>query len=188
MRRPRHALILLILALAAASGCATAPPKQTPAMKALGQTELSKRELQMLIHQYGYHYAGQVELVTSDIVAQTNDRAIRSSAIIWNTIGVPEMMRSCFNNDPMVGLILAWIYAAQVREYLDTGYGRTAFGPYQSRVVEVSRSSGNSRPVGQATAYAWLPSSFWVLPSGASSGMELVIARPIRSCAAATNG
>jgi hypothetical protein len=139
MRRPRHALILLILALAAASGCATAPPKQTPAMKALGQTELSKRELQMLIYQYGYHYAGQVELVTSDIVAETKDRAIRSSAITWNTIGVPEMMRSCFNNDPMVGLILAWIYAAQVREYLDTGHGSTVFGPYQSRVVEVSR-------------------------------------------------
>ena len=132
-------LLLAIAAPLALASCASAPPKQTDLMVRLGGSELSKRELQTLVYQYGYHYAGQVELVTSGIVAETQDREIRRTAITWNTIGVPEMMKSCFTSEPMVGLFLAWTYAAQVREYFDTGYGREAFGPYHDRVVQVAR-------------------------------------------------
>ena len=154
MRCHRYALPLSILIVLASAGCATAPPKQTSVMKQLGSSELTKRELQTLVYQYGYHYAGQVELVTSGIVDETKDRSIRGHAILWNTIGVPEMMRSCFSSDPMVGLIMAWMYAAQVREYLDTGHGREAFGPFQPRVVEVAQKLESEA---RGIAFAVLP-------------------------------
>jgi len=136
-------LLLIAASLIVLGGCASAPPKQTALMQRMGGSELTKRQLQTLVYAYGYHYAGQVELVTTEIVAETSDREIRRTAITWNTIGVPEMLRTCFSSDPMVGLFLAWTYAAQTREYFETGFGRDVFGPYQARVVEVSKQLEN---------------------------------------------
>jgi hypothetical protein len=128
----------LFLALLLA-GCASAPPEKTEFMERAG-TDLTKRQLETLMYRYGMHYAGQVELAAYEIYEDSKDREIRNNAIIWNTICVPQMMSSCFNHEPMVGLAQAWIYAGQVREYFEEGRGKDYFGPYQDRVVAVSRS------------------------------------------------
>jgi len=138
-QRQCRSLVALIIALTLLTGCAAAPPKQTRLMEEVGTTTFTKRQLETVMFRFGYHYAGQVELVAEEIWRSTPDKEIRDRVTTWATLGVSEVMRVSFNHEPLVGLIQAWMRVELMLEYVETGLGRDYFGEYQERVVEVSR-------------------------------------------------
>jgi hypothetical protein len=129
----------LIVVLALLGGCATAPPTQTQLMKEAGSSAFTKRQLETVMFRFGYHYAGQVELVAEEIWRASPDPTIRDRVITWATLGVSEVMRVSFNHEPFVGMIQAWMRVELMLEYVETGLGRDHFGPHQDQVIEVSR-------------------------------------------------
>jgi hypothetical protein len=92
------------------------------------------------MYQYAAHYADEVDLAAFAIYEQAEDPRIRRNAIVWNTNCVPEMMKHCFNDEPLVALIFAWAYAIQVKEFLEAGQGTDFFGPQQEIAIEASRN------------------------------------------------
>lgn len=140
MNRPRfHVLSTSIIVLALLVGCATAPPTQTRLMEEAGAKNFTKRQLETVMFRYGYHYAGQVELVAENIWHSTSDKQIRDRVTTWATLGVSEVMRVSFNHEPFVGMLQAWMRVGLMLEYVETGLGRGHFGDYQEQVVEVTR-------------------------------------------------
>jgi len=133
------ALITIVPAVLLSAGCSTAPPQKTALMEAMEVQDITKRELQTLMYRYAEHYAGQIELASEEIYEQATDAEIRKNAILWNSHCAAEMMKNCFNNEPMVAMLSAWVFAAQVRDYYENGYGRDIFGPFQSIAIETSQ-------------------------------------------------
>jgi hypothetical protein len=109
-------------------------------MEAMEVEDITKRELQTLMYRYAEHYAGRVELASEEIYENTTDAEIRKNAILWNSHCVAQMMKNCFNSEPMVAMLSAWVFAAKVRDYYEYGFGRDVFGPYQSIAVETSQT------------------------------------------------
>jgi len=120
------------------AGCATAPPEQTEFMKSVDGLEITKRQLQALMYQYAARYADEVDVAAFAIYEQADDPRFRRNAIVWNTNCIPEMMKHCFNDEPLVALIFAWAYAIQVKDFFDTGRGADFFGPHQETAIEAS--------------------------------------------------
>jgi hypothetical protein len=122
--------------------CASAPPPRTTAMEDAGIGH-TRRELESLMYDYGHTYAGRVDVAASEIYEDTTDPLIRRRVVEWNTLCASQMLLVAFNHEPLMGLVHAWGLAALVREFYDTGTGKDYFGPYQDRVVHVSRDLEN---------------------------------------------
>ena len=131
--------LLAILAAAGLSACATAPPEKSAFMNHVEGLDVTKLELQTLVYTYGNHFAGQLDLACNEIYSSAANPDIRHAAIEWNLNATPEMMVACFNRDPLVGLLSAWTFAIQLREFFEEGNGRNVFGPQQSIANQASR-------------------------------------------------
>ncbi len=138
LKKYRFAVLIPLLFLLVV-GCSSKPSSQTSLMKEFGDMDVSKRELETFMYHYGYNYAVRVDVLASEIYRTTVDPDIRMRAVEWNTLCVSEMFKNSFNHEPMVGLIKTWLFASQVREFFDTGYGKDYFGAYQDQVVTLSR-------------------------------------------------
>ena len=134
----RYLMILLILSIFGLSGCSTAPPAETEFMKDVEGLDTSIRELQTLLYGYSYYYAGQIDLLTTEIYRNSTDPQVRIAALEFFNNAVPEMTKACFNHDPLAGLLGSAVFAIQVKQYLTTGNGHDIFGPYQDLAVETS--------------------------------------------------
>jgi hypothetical protein len=137
--RPPTAVTIAALALVLGSGCAGAPPEQTGFMESLG-VEGSRRELQILMYEFGGYFSGQVELAADRIGEETDDPDVRRAALEWKINATPAMLKSCFSNDPSMGLLGAWVFALQQEEYYESGSGKDVFGAQQPIAIETSRS------------------------------------------------
>ena len=100
---------------------------------------VTKRELQIVLYAYADHFVGEVELAATEIYTSSDDPEIQRAAIEWNLNATPEMMSACFSRDPLVGMMGAWAFAIQLREFFETGNGRDVFGPHQDIAIDTSR-------------------------------------------------
>jgi hypothetical protein len=131
-------LAFAVTSLALAPACSTAPPKESALMKQVEGLEVTKHELETVLYGYSYHFAGRVEQAAGEIHAETSDPAVRRAAIEWNLYAPAEMMRSCFNTDPLVGLVSATSFVKEMRAFFETGNGKDVFGPHQDIAVATS--------------------------------------------------
>lgn len=136
-------LITLLILIAMLQACSTAPAEKSAMMSQVEGIDVSKRELQTVMYNYAAHFAGEVELATNEIYSASDDIAVRRNAIEWNLNAPPEMARACFNHDPLVGLLGAWTFTIEMREFFEKGNGRDLFGPYQGDAVETAKRLEN---------------------------------------------
>lgn len=130
---------LAMLAAAGLSACSTAPAEKSAFMEQVEGLDVTKRELQTVMYGYGHHFAGQLDLACNEIYSSAANPDIRRAAIEWNLNATPSMMMACFNRDPLVGLLGAWTFAIQLREFFEEGNGRNVFGPQQDIANQASR-------------------------------------------------
>jgi hypothetical protein len=138
MRRLTRQLAVAIVAGAALSACSTAPPEKSALMQSVEGLDVTKRELQTLMYFYANHFAGQVDLACNEIYMTSTNPDTRRAAIEWNLNATPQMMMTCFNHDPLVGMLGAWTFTIQMQEFFDKGNGRDIFGSQQDIALKTS--------------------------------------------------
>ena len=118
-------------------GCFSAP-KETALMKKAG-IEVSKIEYKIRLSEFGYRFAGIVELSADEIISKTLDGEIKKQALLWKIYAIPAMIRSLSINDPLAAGIDSWILSVQMLQYFEDGYGKDLFGEYQDIAITASR-------------------------------------------------
>ena len=129
----RAALVLCVLPLLV--GCAATAARQTDLMERAGSS-VSKRELQVLTHELVTRVTGIIEVTATHMYRNADDRQLRYRAAGWPTYAVPEFQWATLREDPLVGVVNGWIFAAQMTDFFETGLGKDYFGEFQPRVVE----------------------------------------------------
>jgi hypothetical protein len=131
---------MLVLAVVALSvfGCNTAPSK--PALMAnMAKDDVTVTQLRAINYEYSAHFAQLVSMCVMDIVAHNDDPRVRERAYQWRMWASPQARAAAFDQDPFVGLLELWILAAQQRQYLTEGGGKSYFGDQQECARETTR-------------------------------------------------
>ena len=141
MKRKYYNLILslfmVVTVVLAFSGCLSAPT-ETALMKEAG-IEISITEYKIRLREFGYRFAGIVELSADEIVSNTSDNEIKKQALLWKIYAIPAMIRSISINDPLASGIDSWILSVQMLQYFEDGYGKDLFGEYQDIAITASK-------------------------------------------------
>jgi len=129
--------IMVVIILLTLSGCFSAP-KETALMKEAG-IEVSTIEYKIRLSEFGYRFAGIVELSADEIISKTLDTEIKKQALSWKIYAIPAMIRSLAIDDPLAAGIDAWILSVQMLQYFEDGYGKDLFGEYQDIAITASK-------------------------------------------------
>jgi len=130
-------VIMVVTITLTFTGCFSAP-KETALMKEAG-VEVSTIEYKMRLSEFGYRFAGIVELSADEIISKTSDNEIKMQALLWKIYAIPAMIKSLSINDPLAAGIDSWILSVQMLQYFEDGYGKDLFGEYQDIAITASK-------------------------------------------------
>ncbi len=141
MSRKYKRLILYVIMIASTlltlTGCFSAR-KDTALMRDAG-IDVSITEYKLKLREFGYRFAGIVELSADEIISKTSDNEIKKQALLWKIFAIPAVIRSLSMNDPLAAGIDSWILSVQMVQYFEDGYGKDFFGEYQDIAINASR-------------------------------------------------
>jgi hypothetical protein len=115
MTRTRIVALLLMATFAA---CSTSGPQQTQLMKKTDLT-VSSAQLQVQVRSLAGRFSGLMEEAGEEVLEQTDDPAMRRSALLWLTNGIPAMQHALFRPDPLAALLDGWFLVAQMHFYFE---------------------------------------------------------------------
>ena len=135
MRLRRIMVVPLLIAMGA---CSTAPAPRTPGMEAMG-VEMTAAELRLDLYRYESLVASTIKTAANDITDETEDVAIRETAIRWKINAIPDIQAAVFRLDPLSGLADAFGFTAQMEQFFVEGAGKDLFGEQQHLAINASR-------------------------------------------------
>jgi len=130
-------VIMVVTILLTFNGCFSAR-KDTALMRDAG-IDVSITEYKLKLREFGYRFAGIVELSADEIISKTSDNEIKKQALLWKIFAIPAVIRSLSMNDPLAAGIDSWILSVQMVQYFEDGYGKDFFGEYQDIAINASR-------------------------------------------------
>jgi hypothetical protein len=139
-RKCKNVILFVIMVVTTAltfNGCFSAPT-ETALMKEAG-IKVSTIEFKIRLNEFGYRFAGIVELSADEIISKTSDNEIKMQALLWKIYSIPAMIRSLSINDPFAAGIDSWILSVQMLQYFEDGYGKDLFGEYQDIAITASK-------------------------------------------------
>ena len=120
-----------------ALGCNTAPSKPS-LMANMAKEDLTVYQLRAADYEYASRFSQLVSATATDIIAATDDAAVREHALQWRMWAMPQARSAAFDQDPFAGLIELWILAQQQHRFFTDGPGEDWFGDLQPRAVETT--------------------------------------------------
>ena len=130
-------IIMVVTITLTFSGCFSAR-KDTALMRDAG-IDVSITEYKLKLREFGYRFAGIIELSVDEIISKTSDNEIKKQALLWKIYAIPAMIRSLSMNDPLAAGLDSWILSVQMVQYFEDGYGKDFFGEYQDIAINASR-------------------------------------------------
>lgn len=131
MRSPLVRSVCLLAALALL-GCGTRlPGVGSLRLPGSGPVPLSEEELHDEVSSGAARFVNGVSGAADSITAQTTDRSVRRSALVWKINAVPLAHRAALLDRPTEGLLALLELAASQRQYLVEGAGQEVFGDQQ---------------------------------------------------------
>ena len=107
-------------------------------MEAIG-VEMTAAELRLDLYRYENLFASTVQTTANDIYDETEDVAIRETAIRWKINAIPDIQAAVFRLDPLSGLADAFGFTAPMEQFFAEGAGKGLFGEQQHIAVNASR-------------------------------------------------
>jgi hypothetical protein len=89
-------------------------------MQRAGVRELTAAQLREMVLQFAEEYAEGAELTADSMRAATDDPALKYRALLWKATSVHQMRQAALLSDPLLGLIDAWLYAIQLRQFIES--------------------------------------------------------------------
>ena len=105
--------------------------RQTDIMEKAGVVSMSAADLRARVNDLADRVAGRLERTADRISAETRDPTVRRRALAFKVDAIPAVYTAAYRVDPQVAAADTWALAFQVRECVETGAGRDAFGAQQ---------------------------------------------------------
>ena len=105
--------------------------RQTDIMEKAGVVSMSAADLRARVNDLADRVASRLERTADRISAETRDPTIRRRALAFKVDAIPAVYTAAYHVDPQVAAADTWALAFQVREWVETGAGRDAFGAQQ---------------------------------------------------------
>ncbi len=105
--------------------------RQTDIMEKTGGVSMSAADLRALVNDLADRVASGLERTADRISAETRDPKVRRRALAFKVDAIPAVYTAAYRADPLVAAIDTWGLTFQIREYVETGAGRDAFGAEQ---------------------------------------------------------
>jgi hypothetical protein len=125
---------LLVLAIGCKSG-----PQTSAMMKQSPNVQVSQQQVRLATHVFVGRFSGVVENAADEIIAATDDPAVRRNAILWKISAVSVGQRAAFQEDPLAGYLDLWILCEQMEQFFMEDSGKDLFGEHQQIAVRASR-------------------------------------------------
>jgi hypothetical protein len=122
-----------------ACGAPKVSRRQTDIMEKTGTVSVSAAQLRVGVNDLVDRFAGRIEQSADRIVEQAGSVAVRQRALALKADAIPVVYTAGYRADPLSAAVDVWVLAFQFRGYVETGAGRTAFGPQQRLLQETAR-------------------------------------------------
>src|SRR5262245_16046565 len=83
---------------------------------------------------------GAVEQAANEIIASTDDRAVKLAALTWKCDAIPAIREALFQPDVATAALDTLVLCIQMGDFYETGAGTRALGPLSDRAVTACRS------------------------------------------------
>src|SRR5262249_29579849 len=102
---------------------------------------------------------GDIETSADEIMARSDDPAVRRQALRWKLEAIPAYYQTLFQANSLAAAMDALVLGAQIEDYLTTGPGRDRFGSMQQVALE-SAQKARARVIAQIKVMAERPEAF----------------------------
>lgn len=150
-----------------ASGCqVSAPPVQTaPEVHARSDIAANSQQFRLRMRGLVQPLTGEIVASADQIIASTDDPAMRRGALLWKIEAVPALREALFQPDPVTALTDAWVLSFQMADYFRDGPGKASLGAahtiavatcerLEAEIARVAASLTISGEVSKARAHA----------------------------------
>lgn len=130
---------LLVLLCFTILGCETQPTADRVGPSAAGVTRITEAELQDELAEYADRFSGLITATANDIAANSPQRSIRKTTLLWKLKMVTPLQDVIFGADPQAAFLDAATLTVQMRKYLESpeSDGATLFADAQPQAVAV---------------------------------------------------
>lgn len=133
-------VVASMLALVTIAGCANVRIPLVGSRDPMSSsTEYSGADLRSDLALFADHFGSAIIAAGDRIVAESTDRGVRRTTILWKLRLVPVVQELAFQNDPQEAFASVLTLTIGMRDYLERGQGASLFGEQQSIAVDVSR-------------------------------------------------
>ena len=105
--------------------------RQTEIMEKGGGVSVGAADLRARVNDLADRLAGALERMADRIGTESRDPKVRRRALAFKVEAIPAVYTAAYRSDPLVAAVDTWALAFQVKEYVETGAGRDAFGTEQ---------------------------------------------------------
>jgi hypothetical protein len=105
--------------------------RQTGIMQKTAAVSISAADLRTRVNDLADRLASGLEQTADRISHETGDPSVRRRALAFKVDVIPAVYTAAYRVDPLVAAMDTWGLTFQIREYLETGAGRDAFGAHQ---------------------------------------------------------
>ncbi len=129
--RPYVALLLL-------AGCSFNARKTSPTVMHAAGVQLPADRVRVDAYEASRRFSGGIEAAAEAIQDSTTDPRMWRRAQYWKINSTQAAQDAAFRFDPLVSFLDLYALAQQQRNYLTTGEGKDAFGPWQPIAVRTA--------------------------------------------------
>lgn len=91
---------------------------------------MSPTELRIRMQELSVLCAGIIEKAGDEIIARTNDPAIKRKALLWKMNSIPALYKAFYNPKPLIAMLDSWALSLQMKQFFNSEAGRKAFGKW----------------------------------------------------------
>lgn len=91
---------------------------------------MSPTELRIRMQELSVLCAGIIEKAGDEIIARTNDPAIKRKALLWKMNSIPALYKAFYNPKPLIAMLDSWALSLQMKQFFNSEAGQKAFGKW----------------------------------------------------------
>ena len=132
--------VIVLPLIIGASGCAT-PDKPEPARGTpVPAGQLTQAELREELDTFGEFFRGSVTRAADELDTRLPSRKARKMSLVMRTRLTQAFHAVSERDDPATAFVETWALCVRLREYLESGDGRSLYVPEQQIVVDAAKS------------------------------------------------
>jgi len=91
---------------------------------------MSPTELRIRMQELSVICAGIIEKSGDEIIALTNDPAVKRKALLWKMNSIPAVYKAFYNPKPLLAMLDSWALSLQMKQFFKSEAGQKAFGKW----------------------------------------------------------